>query len=330
MKNRGKYSFNIAKRLPIVNSIKDRFEEISLKAKNITLPFFDNLPLYDVALFFIKGLNNGAMKTRAAAIAYNTILVLFPSILVLFTLIPFIPIDGFQDQLIDLISDFIPDNAFIALQSTINDIITQPNGGFLSIGFFTAIVFASNGIDSLISAFNASAHTVESRTWLEQRLSAIMLGLVMILLIGTGAISIIISEVGIKYLLSANILKQSGTISIIIGLKWIIVTALLFFGTASIFYLAPSSKSRLRFISAGGTVATILIIIISLGFSFYINNFGKYNTLYGSIGTLIGTMLWLYFNAFALLIGFELNGSISSVRVDSKNRQPKEKKSKDR
>ena len=126
-------------------------DAISQRAKLIKLPFFDGEPLYDVALFFWKGIVDGAISTRASAIAFNFILAIFPAIIFVFTLIPYIPIDNFQQQLLDLFQSILPHNAYIAVQGTIEDIITQPRGGLLSFGFLAAFIFSTNGIVSVIT-----------------------------------------------------------------------------------------------------------------------------------------------------------------------------------
>ena len=113
-----------------------QIHRIARKAKKITVPFFDGLPLYDVTIFFWKGVVDGAITTRASAIAFNFILAIFPAIIFLFTLIPYIPIDKFPEQLYGLMLSVLPDNAFLAVQDTIKDIVTQPRGGLLSFGFF--------------------------------------------------------------------------------------------------------------------------------------------------------------------------------------------------
>ena len=290
--------------------IVDRAETIGQKARLIKLPFFDGEPLYDVAVFFWKSMVDGAISTRASAIAFNFILAMFPAIIFLFTLIPFIPIDNFQQELFKLLQSILPQNAFAAIQVTIEDILKTKRGGFLSFGFLAAFIFATNGIVSVIAAFNGTIHAIETRSWINQRLVALILAVILTLLITISVALITVSQSVMNFLVDEGFLQYDSTYYLILGGKWLVISALLFFGYAFLFYLAPARKTKFRFISAGGTLATILTIITTIGFSYYINNFGKYNTLYGSIGTLVVVMLSFYFNAFILLIGFELNVSI--------------------
>jgi membrane protein len=301
----------------IKQSFSDRAETFSQKARLIKLPFFDGEPLYDVMLFFWKGIVDGAISTRASAIAFNFILAIFPAIIFVFTLIPYIPIAHFQQQLLIMLQSILPHNAFVTIQGTIENIITQPRGGLLSFGFFAAFFFSTNGIVSVITAFNGTIHAIETRSWINQRLVALVLAVILTLLTTFSVAMITLSQTLMKFLVRNGYLQSDLTYYLLLGGKWLIICALFFFTYAFLFYLAPARKTKFRFISAGGTLATILTIITTIGFSYYINNFGKYNTLYGSIGTLVVVMLSFYFNALIMLIGFELNVSIWRARRDN-------------
>jgi len=292
------------------------------KAKRITLPFFDKVPLYDVALFFWKGIVDGAITTRASAIAFNFMLAVFPAIIFLFTLIPYIPIDNFQEELLKLIESIVPKNAYIAINGTIEDIITQPRGSLLSFGFLAAFIFSTNGLVSVIVAFNNTIHAIETRSLVSLYAIAFGLSLILTTLTTISVAMITASSRVLDFLKDQQIIQTDEFLYyMVIGGKWLVILMLFFFAFAFLFYYAPARKMRFRFISAGGTLATILSILISVGFSFYINNFGKYNTLYGSIGTLVVVMLWFYFMALILLIGFELNVSIWSAQSQANGKQ---------
>lgn len=291
-----------------------RIQKIAQKAKKITVPFFDGLPLYDVTIFFWKGVVDGAITTRASAIAFNFILAIFPAIIFLFTLIPYIPIEKFPDQLMGLLLSVLPDNAFLAVQDTIKDIITQPRGGLLSFGFFAAFIFSTNGLASIMVAFNGTIHAIETRSIVSRYVIAFILSLILTTLTTLSVALITLSQRVIEFLFAKQIIKSSYIYVLLYGGKWLVILLLFFFTFAFIFYFGPARKMKFRFISAGGTLATLLSILISVGFSYYINNFGKYNILYGSIGTLVVVMMWIYFMSLIMLIGFELNVSIWSAQ----------------
>jgi len=283
-------------------------------SRRLIIPGFDGMPLYDVGSFFIKGLQKGSISMRAAAFSYNFFLALFPAIIFFFTIIPYIPINGFQDALLDLMQNFIPRKAYEAVEGTLFDIVKRPRGGLLSVGFIMAMYFSTNGIHSLIESFNQTRHSIETRNWLLIRLVSILLVIILSLLVVMAIILITVGPVLIDFLAKEHIIRDALGYYLISAGKWLISLTMLFFAFSFLYYLAPSRKSRFRFISAGSTLATLLTAASSVGFNFYVNNLSRYNTLYGSIGTLIIVMVWIYFNAMIVLIGFELNVSIQNAK----------------
>lgn len=286
--------------------------------KRVTLPGFDGTPLYEVAKFFLNGINQGGVNTRASALAFNFFLALFPAIIFFFTLIPYVPINNFQEQLLITIQSIMPYNAFEAARSTIEDIIQHQRGGLLSIGVIAALYFATNGINAMIDGFNRSVHAVETRSALQQRLISVLLTIIIAVLFILAVSLIILGEYLVGQMIALGILRDIILYySLIIG-KWIIVISLFLTAISFLYYLGPSKKREFKFVSAGSTVATILSILSSVGFSFFVNNFGQYNKLYGSIGTLIVILLWIYINSMVLILGFELNASIGRAKKQKK------------
>jgi len=284
-------------------------------SKQIVIPGFDGMPLYGVANFFFTGIFKGAITTRASAISFNFFLAIFPAVIFSFTLIPYIPIDNFQEVLMELLKNILPSKSYEASISTIDDIVNRPRGGLLSLGFILALYFSTNGINALIMAFNNTYHTIETRKGFMQRLISIVLVIILTILVFTAIVLLIGTNIFIDYISNAGLMNDGITIALLKFSKWIILIALCFFGTSFIYYLAPAKKLRYRFISAGSSLATILSVLASVGFNFYANNFAKYNVLYGSIGTLL-LILWIYFNAIIILIGFELNASIYAAKKE--------------
>lgn len=283
-------------------------------SRKLIIPGFDGLPVYDVAKFFIKGVQKGSLSMRAAAFSFNFFLALFPAIIFFFTIIPYIPISGFQDSLLELFQNFIPKKAYDAVEGTLFDIVKRPRGGLLSLGFIMAMYFSTNGIHSLIQSFNQTHHSIETRNWALIRLVSILLVFILSLLVVLAIMLITIGPVIIDFLAKEHIIHDALGYYLISAVKWIISLTLLFFAFSFLYYLAPARKSRFRFISAGSTLATILTAATSIGFNYYVNNLSRYNSLYGSIGTLIIVLVWIYFNAMIVLIGFELNVSIQNAK----------------
>ena len=270
---------------------------------------FSGLSIYDVTIFFWKGLMEGSITTRASSLAFNFFLAFFPSIIVFFTLIPYIPITGLQETLMDLLSVVLPQSTNKITFETLDDIINNPRGGLLSLGFILALYFATNGINSLIEAFNASFHIRESRSLIRQRILSLGLTLLLSIMLIIAIILIIFGELSINYLTEYELISNNAGKLILYG-KWFIILLMLFFGISTLFHLGPALKNKWKLFTPGSIFATIFIIVTSIVFNYYINNFAQYNKVYGSIGTLMIILLWMYFNSIILLTGFELNASI--------------------
>ena len=280
---------------------------------------FAGLNLYDVAIFFVKGLQEGAITTRASSLAFNFFLAFFPSIIVFFTLIPYIPIIGFQETLMEILSNILPPSTNNATFNTLDDIINNQRGGLLSIGFILALYFSTNGMSSLIQAFNASYHIRENESIIKHQLLSILLTAVISALVFLTIILIIFGKTTITYLVDFQLISQNKIVFLNIA-KWIVLIFMLFIGITTIFNIGPAIKSKIKIFSPGAILATLFIILTSIVFSYYIDNFSQYNKIYGSIGTLIIILLWIYFNAIFLLIGFELNASILNAKKNLTNK----------
>lgn len=283
--------------------------------KRIIIPGFDGMCLYDVGSFFIKGIQKDAIADKSAAISYNFFMAIFPCIIFLFTLIPYLPIDNFQAEFILMLKNFLPEKASEQAITVITDITSRPRGGLMSIGVLFTLYFSTNGINSMIGSFNKTFYTVESRGIISQRLVSILLFFILTILVILCIGLVVGSHFLFEYLSANEIVQHKITFWLLKFAEIIILIAFCFFGIAFLYFFAPAKKVRYRFFSAGTTLATVLLLLTSQGFNFYINNFSKYNILYGSIGTLIIFMLWIYLNAMIILIGFELNVSIRTAKL---------------
>jgi len=274
--------------------------------KVCVLPGFSPLPLYTVSTFFFREIAKDTLINKASSLAYSFMLAIFPSIIFLFTLIPFIPVDGFQDKLLSLIQLILPHNAFLAFESTLKDIVKNQNSGLLSFGFLSAIFFATNGVTNLMKAFNKSSLVIETRSWLKQRLIALILTMVIFFSIVICIAAMAFGEILLSYLH----IEESLAVYAIQFTRWALLGVLYFITISILYRYGPSHAKKWKLFSAGSWLATILAFVTIWGFSFYINHFASYNKVYGSIGTLIVVMIWLYLNSLILLIGFELNASV--------------------
>ncbi len=283
-------------------------------SKRIILPGFQGVPLYDVAVFFIRGLSQGYITSRAASISYSVFLAIFPFLIFLFSIIPFIPVRDFQQLLLGIIGDFMPEMAFETIKGTIIDIITRPRSSVLLFNLLLTLYFSTNGVNSLIAAFNHTYHVVEVRSGFRQYLISGFIVLINSFLLIT-AIGLMTFGSAILMFILPDFIKNSGIIVFLLQLlRWLIILGLLLMAISIVYYLAPAKRKHYRFLSAGSMLATTLIILTTLGFNFYVDNFSSYNALYGSLGTLMIVLVWIYINAISLLVGFELNASIRTAR----------------
>ena len=285
--------------------------------RRMTMPGLDSQPVYNVLKFFVKGLFEGRITTRASSISFDFFLALFPSILVFFTIIPFVPVKDFQPTLLQLLQDIMPKTLWPYVSSTLEEIITRPRSDLLSLGFILALYFSTNGINSIMEGFNSTYHIIEQRSAFRQRLVSFFLVLIISILVIIAISLLIVGGHVMDFLVGEGILADNFTIIIIQVIRWLLIIGMFLFSISLLYYFAPAKKREFRFISAGSTLATMLMILSTWAFNFYIVNFSQYNALYGSIGTLLIFLLYVNFNSIIILIGFELNASITSAKSNS-------------
>ena len=294
------------------------------KTKSLYLPGFEGVPLYDVLRFFYKQIKVYGLNERASAISYNFIMAIPPSLLFIFTLIPNLPFVSkktIQQQLNRMIIDIVPSKVYNhELIKFVDSFIYDSRIALLSFGLLFSLYFASNAMMGLIRSFNKKNYLgFEKRIGIVERWTAIKLTVIIFGLF-FGYFILLISQGALLKLLVANPVWRN----IISNTRWLFIIMLLFFAIGFIFKYAPSVEKRWKLISPGTITTTFLSILSSFGFSVFVNNFGRYNVLYGSIGTIMMIMALIYINSLAILIGFELNVSISSLKIISTNRKADE------
>lgn len=283
--------------------------------RRISFPGFDGVPVYDVFLFFLQGLRKGSLNIRASAISFNFLLALGPAVIFILTLIPYLPFRNFQRELMEILYDVIPENSYIVVEKLVDEIFRK-HLTLQVFGFLVTLFFVQKGLTGMIEAFNATYHpTVETRPWMELRIVSIGLFFILFILVTVFSLLLFFSKMGIRSLFEQGIIRAYGTVILLQSGKWIIIFLLTFFAISTLYYFAPARKTKWKFFSVGSTAATILSIIASLIFSYFVNHFAPFNRFFGSIGTLIAVMLWMNFNAMAMLVGYELNASIKNARI---------------
>ncbi len=296
------------------------------KSKEITIPGFREIPLFDVIIFFTQQVKKIGLNERAAAIAFNLIMALPALMLFLFSIIPYFP--EFLDlkiQILSLFKDISPSSKTYGFIVGLLDDLMKKNVGVFSLGFVLLLFYASNAMMAFIRTFDKSIQ--ENKVFfLHQRWRAIKLTTILIILIISTTLVMLGQEQLSALFRKLFQIKRKAFLPWVNGIRWTIIIGLFFYGIALIYKYAPSVKERWKLISPGSILATFLTLTTTLLFSYWVNNFAAYNKIYGSIGTVLIIMLLIYINALILLIGFELNVSITYLTKKVKERKLTENK----
>ena len=316
------------------NALKDWYHRDDNYLKRVRFPG-TKLPLLDVISDFVKLFSKGRTIDRAAGVAFNFFLALFPLVLFFFTLVPYIPIPFLERGLMFAMKDLIPDGTYDYVETTINNIMSQPHEGLLSLSIFLCLIFGSSGIVAFFNGFrNVYANYVSDKSltvkgWIIQRLFAILMLIVIGVLL---VLSIVLISMGGKvifFLVNKDVLAQGKYLFTLFNvLRWIIAIFAMSFGVSLLYYFGNvrfdehyrkerkhprqnGNKYREFVIFSPGTIlATSLFVLGTIGFNAYISNFAQYNVLYGSIGTLIILLMWIWIVSILILTGNDLNSGI--------------------
>jgi membrane protein len=280
-----------------------------------TTPVRGKVSLYDIVLNLVKSNRKYDIDQRASAVAFSLTLALFPAIIFLFTLIPYIPIENLDQQIMDLLRENIPRGIYEDADQTIMDIISRPRGGVLSFGFIFAMIASTNGMMSLMRSFDMVYEDDEIRTFLQIRGIAIVLTLLLLVVLFVSVILLIVGDAVMNLLGEWNIVRDNSLLVLLNITRYLVSFGSLMLTISIIYRFAPSHGRQVAFLNAGSIVASVLILVATYGFSFYLSQFSSYNKLYGSIGTMIALMIWLYLLAFVIILGFEINASILAART---------------
>lgn len=273
-----------------------------------------SISIYSIIKIYIANFQKHEIYDRSAGVAFNFTLALFPGIIFLITLIPYIPIPNLYEQILEQIGDLA---MMDQVTSTISDIVNQPRGNLLSLSVVLSLYLANNGMLSLISAFNKIYKTLEKRGFIKTRLISFSLTLLLVFSIFIAIALLVVGQIILNELKERGFLTRDYLLLGIFALRFLVIFTMFLLAISAIYYFAPALHRRWKFISPGSVISTILTLITTYGFSFYISNFGTYNKLYGSIGAMIALMVWLFVISFILLSGFELNASLERAEKES-------------
>ena len=294
--------------------VEDLVGRVKSVLRLVVIPGFEGVPLYDVLVYFIRGFTQVNLIDRAAAVAFNVFLALFPMILFLFTLLPYFPLQDITVNILEALQDILPPGTFESVSSTINEIMSIEHGGLMSIGLLLAFYFSTSAVSSFFRGFNMGDKDFGQIPFLKLQLFSI---LVMLMFVGLLLISIALITKGgalLGLLFSKIHLYSAFEVFLINFVRWLVVIFALMVAISLLYYFGNPHSKKFKLFTPGTFLFTGLFIVGTVLFNFYISNISTYNILYGSIGGLIIFVMWIYFNCILILIGYELNKSITKAQ----------------
>jgi len=284
----------------IINSVIDFLKKIKLKS-------LYGFSLYELFNLYFIGIIKGAISTRASSISFSFFMAFFPFVLFVLNLIPFFPIDNFDEVFLSLLESLLPNESAIFFHDIFVDINTNKRSGLLSTTLIFSIILIGNGVNAVFGGFTDSYHVQFSRNLFKQYLYAILVGFILVIVVLFATVSSIFFD----FLITQN---NSLISFMFIYLKYIFLILISLISFSSLYYFGTIQGKNLKFISPGSIMTTILLFLSTYFFGLYIDNFSNYNELYGSIGALIIMMLYIWINSISLLLGFELNVVIYKLK----------------
>lgn len=278
---------------------------------------FEGMSAWDVFRFFVVGVAEGALGIRAAAIAFQVFVAIFPVILVLLSLLPLVPVQDFQSSLFEALRQYFPGDTFHLVESTVADLLA--NGvqvEIASLGFLLMLFYASSSINGILSGLNEAHHLEKRGHWLLMRAMSMLLMVVFSVFLIIAVLLIVFSGTVLDWLMAEGLVALAD-LPLIQAVRWVVTLVLLFTTITALYNAADFTKDRWRFITPGAVATTGLIVLTSIAFAWFASSLSTYNRLYGSLGTLLLLLVWLNVNCFLLIIGFDLNTALNKARRDA-------------
>jgi membrane protein len=285
--------------------------------KQIKVPGLGGMSFYDVLEMYSIGIIRGALTSRAGGIAFSFFMAIFPFMLFILTLIPYIPIEGFPEGLFSFIKDVLPPQTFDSVDSVLIDITNNQYSGLLSFGFLGSIFLMTNGINAIFGGFEYSYHLSDNRNVFKAYLISLAVSLLISMFLIITITLVILYEVALLKMNYKGWLTTEDLNFFFYG-KNILFLIMIFTTVSLLFRFGTKQVKQVKFFSAGAILTTILSLFTFYLFGIYVVKFAQYNQLYGSIGTLLILMLFVWLNAIILLLGFELNASLFMLKQVNK------------
>ena len=275
---------------------------------SIPLPGFEGITLLNLFQFLKEVFEKGNFALRSAAVSFRFFIALFPTLIFLLSLIPYLPIDGVKENLLVMSAELMPTVIYDVFESTVNGLFTRRYNALLSIGFVLSIYYASSGINTLLTAFSQSYQIKLQNSYIKQQILSLGIFLLIILIF----LSAIALSIFGNYL--ASHLPSSGMVFLLDVFQILLQILFVIFGIAILYHFGNPHTHKFKLINAGTLFATIVVFLATKGLSIYFSNFNVYNKIYGSIGSLLISLIWLNVVSYVLIIGFELYTKASEIK----------------
>ena len=296
--------------ISILKNISDTWERMTRK---IILPGLNGLTAYDLWEIYSGGIIKGTFSTRASAIAFSFFMALFPFLLFVLNLIPYINfIDDFQLQFLVFMDSLLPPTTSEFFNDIFLDIANTPRAGLLSFAFILSILLMTNGVNAIFTGFEFSYHTNANRSIIKQYLVAVGMSVFMALLLLITVILMVYLTYAVDDLSEIGIFIEKGFSAMLV--KYAVFILLIYITVSILYYFGTKEGRQSNFFSIAALLTTLLMLITTYLFGVYIENFAQYNELYGSIGALLVLMIYIWLNSNILLLGFELNACLIKMK----------------
>lgn len=285
----------------------------------VVVPGFEGMTLLELIRAYLTGIIKGALGSRAGSIAYSFFMAIFPALIFLLNLVPYVPIDQFDIKFMAFIYELIPAQSLDFFKPIIIDIAQSERAGLLSFAGVLALFLTANGVNTIFSGFEGSHYNEINRSFFRQYFVALATSIILALLLVTTIAVVFYFGYVLDTLKERDFMSTDLDIALLRIGKNLFLLIMIYAVIATLYYFGTKDGRQSRFFSPGALMTTILFMISTFAFGIYIDTFGRYNELYGSIGALLIMMLYIWLNSNLILLGFELNATLRKFRILHKN-----------
>lgn len=294
----------------LANSTLQKFHNF---CSRISLPGCQGVPINKLAVFFIESMKKGILFHRAAAMTYRIFIAIIPIIMALFSAISYLG-KNVKLTILNFIESMVPTYVWPAISNMITEVVTKQNGARLYISFFIGLTLAVISVNAVLNILNTTYFKSKQRNFFKQIGIALLLCFIAFIAVVLASGIFVMAKISFNYIDNHFLLSGNLYYNAISVFKWLLLLTIMYIFLSLFYYIAPPEHKQYKFFSAGSTLASISMVLVLGIMNYYFANFGNFNVLYGSLGAILAILLWIYWNAMFVLIGFDLNVSIVAAK----------------